>query len=397
MIPRSALPPRSPRARPIRSPAPRLLATRCGLVACAFLAPRVAAADAIEARPASLSWIRGPGAETCLTGPELGRAVEARLGAGALVPLSRAKLLVTGEITKETVGFRATIAVTDEAGHPLGSRVVTRETPNCRALDDDLALVVAVTIDPDAGSRSTPSTASPAAGAPGPTLILQRERVEVESPTRAPASAPLSSAGTPEKPSLVFAGEGGGLLVAGALPGAAWGARGRLSGRPWGSRGAGAAFWLDLSASVLPDREADATFSTTSATNPTTNGAATSRKGVRIGLAWGEFGLCRHLWRSDTPRLHTMTCALGGVGAYQSTGFGVDAPRSDDRWYASVGASARARLLLTGPLFVGAGVGLSALVIRDRFVFFDAQGQEHLLYRPSPAAVSFEATVGFAL
>jgi hypothetical protein len=121
------------------------------LLALALLAGRAHGQDAAAERTSSLSWVRLPGAERCATAPELARAVESRLAREVFVAPRHADLSVEGRVTpRDGGGYTATFAVATADGTVLGERTLDSADPDCHALTETVAFVVAVLIDPDA-------------------------------------------------------------------------------------------------------------------------------------------------------------------------------------------------------------------------------------------------------
>lgn len=112
----------------------------------------------------ALSWVREQGAESCITAIELATRVEALLGRLIFVSASEAELVVEGYVRpSEPAGFIARLVVSDGSGKVLGSRELATPQPDCRTLDEALALVIAVTLYPKsglAGSSMLPPEAS---------------------------------------------------------------------------------------------------------------------------------------------------------------------------------------------------------------------------------------------
>jgi hypothetical protein len=133
----------------------------------------------------SLSWVRLPGAEDCVTGKKLSRAVEARLHRPALGAPAQSDVAIEGFIEKTEEGpFHAVVTITDAHGKLIGKREL--EEASCHDMDDSLALAIALMIDPDAAFSPT------AAAAPART----RERTPAPAPPPPrPAKAPPSFGG----------------------------------------------------------------------------------------------------------------------------------------------------------------------------------------------------------
>ncbi len=141
------------------------------------------AARAEEPRTSSLSWLRMPGAEGCVTTQALARAVEERLGRSAFVSAAQADLSVEGSVAPRPRGYRAQITVRDAKGDTLGTREIERDAATCAELTDSIALVVALMIDPDAATKPKPAPAPPPPAPPPPPVVIVREKpVIVERP-----------------------------------------------------------------------------------------------------------------------------------------------------------------------------------------------------------------------
>ncbi len=103
----------------------------------------------------SLNWVRLKGAESCISPQELAVKVEQRLGRDVFVSSAAAEFAVEGYIrpSKEG-GWTAQLLVTNREGDILGSRELNSDRAECSSLDDALALVIAVTLYPQAGLPS---------------------------------------------------------------------------------------------------------------------------------------------------------------------------------------------------------------------------------------------------
>ncbi len=117
------------------------------LVSLALGAAPVCAQEAPAPRHASLSWVRLPGAESCVSSTELGRAVEARLSRRVFVSAAEAELAVEGRVEHEG-GWRAVLQVAGPDGAILGERTLDSDAEGCEQLGDMVAVAVALMIDP---------------------------------------------------------------------------------------------------------------------------------------------------------------------------------------------------------------------------------------------------------
>ena len=119
----------------------------------------------------SLSWVRMPGAEDCVSAKQLSRDVESRLRRPALGAPSETDVAIEGFIEKTDAGtFHAVVTIGDSRGKLLGKREL--EGAVCRDMDAALALAVALMIDPDAAFAPTakPVAARPRDVRPSPVV-----------------------------------------------------------------------------------------------------------------------------------------------------------------------------------------------------------------------------------
>ncbi|WP_438038905.1 hypothetical protein [Sorangium sp. So ce128] len=360
--------------------APR--AARLGLVVAAALAASALVAAARPARAssgeqtASLSWVRLAGAEACVGARALAQAVEARLGRAALVSAARAELTIEGRIEPEgTGGWRAVIAVADAGGAVLGTREIATASPRCSAIDDELALAIALMIDPSAKLSpgappplaapapppAPPPAPSPAPSPPAPQVIVQRVLVPVPPPAPPPPASP------PPAPWRVEVGAGP-LFGLGLLPspGIAAALRARLTPpRSW-SFEVGGAIWLPSEA---------------------TTGASSTR------FSWGE-GFVSACPVSLGGETRLSACAGVRLGALQVGGLGFGVDRADERLTAGGALDVRLTRQLAGPLTVGGGLGLIVPIVRDTFYYIDAQGRDREVFRMAPLAGAADVLLG---
>jgi hypothetical protein len=188
------------------------------LVAFVLLSPLLAPAPAIARGPApALSWVRGEGAESCITSVELAKKVESVLGGPVFVSASEAELVIEGYVNpKKGGGFEARLMVIDASGRWLGSRDLSIGLLDCSALDEALALVIAVTINPESGlaggSILSPEMAATLDG------LFSRDAAEVAASEQAaeasdanaiPSSASTRTAPKRERMGLESAAESG--------------------------------------------------------------------------------------------------------------------------------------------------------------------------------------------
>jgi len=188
-------------------------------------------------RGPALHWVRLPGAESCITAAELAQRVEARLERGVFVLPQHAELAVEGHVRPRAEGgFVASLAVSNRAGVLLGARDLESPDADCRALDDALILITALTLFPgDLGMHSggialdddtnarlhalfgeEPSELDPGT-LPGPAPV------ETAPPDATPQREAVTGQATmkPRPPRTRFSIEGAPVLAFGVLPGVA--------------------------------------------------------------------------------------------------------------------------------------------------------------------------------
>lgn len=324
-----------------------------------------------QPRTSSLSWVRMSGAESCVSTQTLARSVEARLRRVVFVSAAEADVSIEGVIAPEDAGFRATITLRDANGAPLGTRELRRESGECSALDESLALIIALMIDPDARTEP-PEEPTPPPVEP-PRTVIQKEIVVVQAPAK-PAPKP--------KPTWRFDGGAAMTVLVGPLPGVGLGvqAHGLLEPpAPEPSRRMG--FWpvFEGFGAIFPAASSDATSG---------NGSVTFSFGVLGG------GICPLRYHGD--RLHLYACVQGQLGVLTARGSGFVHERSiAPRVYLASGAAGRVSLRVVGPLAVRAGVGFAIPWLRHRYVYEETDGSVSELHRLAPVAAY--ADVGFGV
>src|SRR5262245_51486655 len=125
-------------------------------------------------------------AESCIRTQDLAQTVEQRLQRKVFVSAAEADVSVEGHVSRSAARWRAVITIRDSNGTLLSTRELDSAEKNCSALDEGLAFVVSVLIDPDAESREKPPKEKPepppAPPAPPPRVIVKKERVLVPVP-----------------------------------------------------------------------------------------------------------------------------------------------------------------------------------------------------------------------
>ena len=297
---------------------------------------------------AAIEWHREAGAEECMDATAIRREVDRRLGRRAVAPRERADLVVDGTLSAGADGFRARLVLQRPDGRALGVRELSTKADHCSALDESLALVVALMVDvPRSEIPPAPATPPPVARPRG--VVIPAETFAPRRPWHFGASAL-------------------GAFTLGLEPKGVFGARALL----WLEPPAFARF--EVEASTYASARADAERS----------GAGTDFRASTLGLfvcplAFGGARLC----------------AGQVVAQVDAEGFGFDQSYQQARLAAAVGVRARYQVSLLGPLVLSAGLGADGYVFRDRFFYTRSDGVEAELFRASPVVGSAE--LGFGL
>jgi hypothetical protein len=312
---------------------------------------------AADARSSSLSWVRLPGAESCTGGRALAQAVEKRLHRPVFISTALAEVAVEGTIARsiQPDGWRAKITIADDKGRELGSRELFSEAPLCGAMDADLALVIAVMIDPDA-AMSPPAAEAPAAPPPAPRVIVERVPVPVPIP--------------PLEPAPWIAGvEAGAAFSAGLLPtvGAGVTIRGRLTPPRFFAIEIGGILWLPSTAQGDP-------------------------LGAKFSLAQGFLDACPLATSAGGARF--LACAGMELGTVRAGGFGFNLSEEQEQVVVDASLGGRASRRIVGPLTGSVAVDVLVPFVRDRFFYEDRSGAELEVFRMSPVAGKLAVSLG---
>jgi hypothetical protein len=344
----------------------------------------------------ALNWVRQPGAEGCITAAELARRVEHRLERTIFVVDEIAALSVDGAVQPVAPGFSVRLALSDRDGRVLGERVVQSAETDCRALDEAVVLIIAVTLFPQ---RLL------AAGG-GMSLEIGTERLlqelfrdepteldwkELEPNTElepdsapdavvvgvAPANTRLASAHwierERERPLLSLAA--GALMTAGYLPGLAPGIELVFTLSP-------ATVWpLRLAASYLPEQTVPASMLGSGTTS--------------FGVSQAALGACP--WQMGNV-LHAQLCAGAALGVLRTTSRAYargGSERSDLMFDAQAQFDLQWRVLTHIVLQLGAGLALP--FIQRRYAYQGLDGQSQPLFRTTQLTgrLSLGLGVGF--
>lgn len=214
------------------------------LCALSLLAPFSARAAGELRAAARLELVKGEGTEACISERALERAVEFRLSRRAFRRDLPATLHLRLLLERTRGGWSASLTMHDGSGALLGQRSLATEAAHCSALDESLALVVALLVDappspvvgvgaqepaqsapaaalneprsppPNVGGAHSPSSANPAPSVDSQTILLPRDT----SAPRQPWRFALSAEGIGALGLLPGVGLGGQVGIAGKAP-----------------------------------------------------------------------------------------------------------------------------------------------------------------------------------
>jgi hypothetical protein len=335
------------------------------LVACAVLSA-TAIVHAAESS-ASLSVTRAPGAESCIEDKPLERAVTSRMrrnpfGAGV------SDLAIRVRFERDDTRWVAVLDMEDSSGAPLGRRTLETSATHCSALDDSLALVIALLVQtpptPAAESEPVPTPAPPAPDAAPPAASPAPPRAK---PAATVISVPRETYAPREPWRVAFSGSG--VAALGILPRATFGGELGFAIEPPKLPE------LRLFGTLLAPREQ----------------AVSADAGAHFSFVAAGLELC------GTPlegsALAWFACGGQSVGRLHAQAFGFDQNGSDNQLTFALMAHSGIRLS------VGSGIALRAAgraelpLARRNFVYGSRAGTESGIFRMSPLDGVFELGV----
>ncbi|WP_437984378.1 hypothetical protein [Sorangium sp. So ce117] len=329
-------------------------------------------------RASSLAWVRMPGAEACIDARTLAQAVERRLGRGAFVPPTRGEMAIEGRIerSQEAGVWRATIRVFGEGGAAIGSREIEAGQVDCRAIDEQLELVIALLVDPDAAlvppGGAVGAAAATAGGAPGAGAAAQpAPRPSIATKAALPPACPPAPA-APSAPWRV----GGAVEAMGGLgltPGPAnvgVGVRAHATPPRGPGFALGGALWKSSVAGEVPGSPA-------------------------FSLAYGRLSVCPvEIARGGTA---LSGCAGAMVGSLRVEGPAVQSRFRHERLVFDLSLDTRVRRRFVGPLFGAVGLGIAVPLARDGYFYTDEAGERRDVFRASPVSAILDLGLGLEL
>jgi hypothetical protein len=267
------------------------------------------------------------------------------------VSAAQADLFVDARVTRAGRGWRATVAASRANGEPVGVRELASAGADCRGLGEDLVLVVALVIDPQA-------TGAARASAPVP-----REVVYV--PVAVAAPAPVWS----------FDARVATAVIGGVLPSVEPGIEAAIAATPPG------AWPIELGVIATGSASAD-----------------DGTHGADVRIAVGTVAVCPELVARERYRLQL--CGGGAAGALRVRSHGLDPASGGDRATGLLFGRGRGGVRVVGGLQVVIDLGITVPLAR-RSLYYTAldpmtlQVERHDL--TETAAVGWIASLGLAL
>jgi hypothetical protein len=307
----------------------------------------------------ALSWSRADGARECITSNALAKAVEARLGRSVFVSPAAAEFMLEARIEGGPSRWSASISLQDREGHRIGQRDLTSSERDCRALDQSLALMLALAIDPNAtlAVSGPPVEARPPAAAL-PVRVPDAPAVSVARSVDTPAPSTALITPAPPRVPLAYA-EGSFRLSFGRLPG-------------------GATPGVEVAA-ILPLQESWVVRAAAGGWLPAR--ADGPDGGVFISQFAAALGLCG---RSRGSSAFFLLCVEAEPGLLAAAGYGFNRTvEAERRFSLMVGPSAKVGFRLGGRFWAQLGGDLLVPIIRHQFYYLKADGTPVEVFRSS--------------
>ena len=326
------------------------------------LALVASAAPAQPPRTVTLRLSVTGGAEACVSQPALEARLEARLGRAVFADRD-AEASVEGvlERSDRSPRWRATFVVSGPDGSERGRRDLSSDAEDCGAVQEALALVLTVMIDPSAALAPEPQ------GAPVPPP--QPPPVEPPPPPAREPPTPRPSPAPARRPwHLRFAL--GPTAAIGLLPRLAAGGRVAVAVAP----------------PDLPLLELEAVYW---AQGRETAGGGTASFQV-VEAAASLFAVLLR-----TERFEVGPTAGLRAGLVTAAGHDLENGESARRPLVEPFAGLRFEVRIAGPLFAGGGVALAVPLVRDEFYVDDpTTGRRRVVHRVSPLVGTGELHLG---
>jgi len=356
-----------------------------------------AQADSSAGTAGWLAWSSSP--EGCGDASTFAARVQRALGRSPARAAADAHVYVTADVALQPAAAATGAArwvgevhLRDDAGKDLGSRRLDRRDASCQTLLEAMAVVTALALADD-GVRPRPlEAAADDGGLAGAAAFAASPASQPRSPEVAPqpmAAPPEAPAPTRPEPvsnsqrlqpaaSLVRAPapplipssrrwrsgvEGGAKIGVGLLPGVAFGAE--VSA--YLSTAGGWRFFLAFGG-----------WQRQTSLDALGRGASFQRVEATLGVC--PLDVVRGRWEGAA-------CLAGDVGRLGISRVGFPTPSTQDRLVLDAGLGAALNRRLVGPLAVGAHLGVTAPLLRDRISYGTTDGNIVSIFRESAVAV----------
>jgi hypothetical protein len=367
--------------------------------AAALIAGGALVADAqVGTRGPALNWVRLPGADGCITPVELANRVEQRLDRRVFARVNDAIVVIEGRVGPATGGgFAVSLRVSDPDGTLYGARELATPSPDCRALDEVTALIIAITIRHDsAGGIELPASVAvelDALFASEPNVLDPTElrAVPAEPNIRSAGSLPAVAPGRASGPATPKAEAATAALGVSPPLAAAWHIG--LDAGVIVATGIQPRLALAGALRVTLRREALGSVAISGRLSLPQEQTGLAGRG-RIEHRFYAFGLalCPPAIELGTGDL--TLCAEGRVGQLRVAPSGFETQRPDSALWVEVGPRALVRVPVVGPSRASLGVALPIRVRKQEFRYVDDAGRSHSALDPTPVGLEVELALG---
>ena len=350
----------------------------------AMVATAVPKAALAESRRTAIAWQRGPEAHTCISQDKLTKAVRARLAPDMIVDSpADAGVVLSGQIEKTDSGWRVTII----SAHG-GARVFERSDQRCRALDDEIVLIIALAIEPPATEPAASQREKERNEAGNTNAGTRKIAVADQAPAREHVSsnAAFKSSTSASDKSRRSTSRPTHLRVAFDLGvSGAWGVTptvapgpvigGAIDFRRWGIEANAA--WFPYAVAEIP-----------------TLGSAI------IQVFWGGVALCPVLFAREVREdnsLRLSICGALNVGFTHAQAQGFDVNRDGLRWLVTGALSLKLRWRFASRWAFFAKLSGIVPFVRSRFEYRDSSGEILEIFRSASIGGSLTLGASFFL
>jgi len=334
---------------------------------------------------AALDMERAAGTEQCIEAGALQRAVEARLHRKVFVAPDGAQLRIRLALARAEDGtWSAELSLATAAGVSLGQRSLESSAPHCSALDESLALVIALLVD----SPPPPVEAPPPEPAPA-----QPEPSTDAGSAATPTPPAPSSAGPVARPKTTPSATRLYIPADSYAPREPWHADVELGAVAAGGALPGIAFASELSLGILPVALPELRlFGGLYGSRETHVGE--SAAGARFALAYAGLETCP--WSAYGGRARPFFCLGEAVGRFRATAFGFDQNSSATLVRFALHARLGLSLPISGALSARLDGRAELPVTRASFVYGARDGKDAGIYQASLFSGLLELGLAFA-